>query len=210
MTKKILLVTANPRKESSRTHALSQKFLQNLKLSTDCEVTHRDLVVDTPPHFDPLILKALFTPEKERPSDVASAFKSAKTLTEELFATDYIVFSMPMYNFNIPSIFKAYIDNIVLPGVTVKYHEDGKIEGLIQGKKCLIISTRGAAYADGWLKDLNHFEPYLNSILGYIGLTDIKYIIAEGVDFLAPEDQEKSLRNAEKNLSKIITTWTNI
>lgn len=181
----------------TETHGLTQPVLTALEPSKEFDVTIRDLVESTPPHSNPLVFDGLSTPENERPSDVQSAFEVARRLTAEIFAADHVVLSMPMYNFNTLSIFKTYTDNIALPGVTIKYHEDGRIEGHLKNKKCLIISTRGGAYTEGQLKDFSHFAPYLNSVLGYTGLTDITYAIAEGVDFLPPQDQQKAIKSAE-------------
>lgn len=205
---KLLVVSANPRQEQSRTYKLTKDFVEKFReAKSDLILTPKNLAENPVPHYNPMIMAGIFTEEKDRNPEMKEALDKAKVLNEELREADYLVFSMPMYNFNIPSLFKAYIDNIVLPGFTFKYNEDGAPEGLLKNKKCLIISSRGGVYTDTPFAQFNHFETYFQSILGFIGITDVQFVIAEGVDFLPPEEQAKSLRNAEDQLSELAKNW---
>lgn len=99
---------------------------------------------------------------------------------DELFAADTIVIGAPMYNFTIPSQLKAWIDRVVVAGGTFSYDEKG-VQGLVKGKKLFIASSRGGVYlGESPMAFLDHQETYLLGVLGFIGLTDVTIIRAEG------------------------------
>ena len=100
-------------------------------------------------------------------------------LIEELQAADTIVIGAPMYNFAIPSLLKAWIDQIVRIGKTFGYGPNGR-QGLLANKKVIVITARGGAYEKGTPAEKFDFqEPYLRHIFGFIGLTDVTFIHAE-------------------------------
>jgi FMN-dependent NADH-azoreductase len=100
-------------------------------------------------------------------------------LIEELQAADTVVIGAPMYNFTIPSLLKAWIDQIVRRGKTFSYGPNGR-QGLLEKKKVVIITARGGAYEKGTAGEAYDFqEPYLRHILGFVGITDVTFIHAE-------------------------------
>ncbi|MBU4683035.1 FMN-dependent NADH-azoreductase [Cedecea davisae] len=101
---------------------------------------------------------------------------------DDLFAADVIVIGVPMYNFSIPSQLKAWIDRVCVAGRTFQYGANGP-EGLLpKGKKVFIASSRGGQYTgDSPAAFLEHQETYLKAVLGFIGLSDVTVIRAEGV-----------------------------
>ena len=103
---------------------------------------------------------------------------------EELFAADIIVIGAPMYNFSIPSQLKAWIDRIAVAGKTFRYTESGA-EGLATDKRVIVVSSRGGVYSTGPAAALDFQETYLRTVLSFIGVTDVEFIRAEGVNLSA-------------------------
>ena len=101
-------------------------------------------------------------------------------LIGELVTADVIVLAVPMHNFGIPSTLKAWIDHVVRAGRTFIYSEGGP-EGLLKGKRLILVLASGGVYSNGPAKQLDFQEPYLRAVLGFIGLTDIEVVRVEGV-----------------------------
>ncbi len=94
---------------------------------------------------------------------------------------DIYVIGAPFYNFAIPSTLKAYLDHISRPGITFRYTEEGKPEGLLKGKKAYIATASSGVYSSGPFQSFDHVSPYLTFILGFLGITDISFFRAEGL-----------------------------
>lgn len=200
----LLHIDASCRTGESRTRKLAADFVREWKQAhPDGTVTYRDVVASPPAHFTGLMFAGVFTRAGERTSQTEQALAESNTLTNELFAADHILFAVPMYNFSVPSTFKAYIDSIVIPHRTVSY-EDDVPRGRHTGKRCTIITTSGASYAPGTpLASYDHFEPYVRSVLAFIGIHDITFIKAEGLDFLPPVQRDASYAAAETRLQEV-------
>ena len=146
---------------------------------------------------------SVFTRSEDRTREMNQALAESTVLTDELFAADHLLFAVPMYNFSVPSTFKAYIDSIVIPHRTVSY-EAAVPQGKLSGKRCTVITTSGATYAPGTpLAPFDHFEPYLRSVLAFIGITDLTFVKAEGLDFLPPPQRDASYAAALSRLHEI-------
>jgi len=178
----ILLITSSPRLESYSTRvarALAEKLAARIPNST---VAVRDLTREPLPHIDDTFAVARNLPAANLTPAQSAALTLSDKLVKELFAADTIIIAAGMINFGIPSSLKAYIDYIVRPGVTFKYSEKGP-EGLVTGKKVYLVLARGGVYTEGPMQQLNFQDPYLRTLLGFIGLTDIEVITVEGVAF---------------------------
>lgn len=164
------------------------------------EVTERDLAANPIPVLDGELVGAL------RPSDAAltprqqEALDLSNELIAELQAHDIIVITAPMYNFNIPTQLKNYFDLVARAGVTFRYTEQGP-EGLIKGKKVVVLSSRGGIHKDT-PSDL--LTPYLTLFLGFLGLTDVQFVFAEGIGY-GPEVAAKAAADAKEVISQIAT-----
>lgn len=164
------------------------------------EVTERDLAANPVPVLDGELVGAL------RPSDAAltprqqEALDLSNELIAELQAHDTIVITAPMYNFNIPTQLKNYFDLVARAGVTFRYTEQGP-EGLIKGKKVVVLSSRGGIHKDT-PSDL--LTPYLTLFLGFLGLTDVQFVFAEGIAY-GPEVAAKAASDAKAIISQIVT-----
>ena len=138
----------------------------------ELQVLHRDLAgTHALSHLDGASLAK---------SDAAEAARCARVM-EDFLAADVIVLGAPMYNFGIPSQLKAWIDRIAQPGRTFQYTANGP-EGLAKGKTVIIASTRGGVYStsEGG-RAMEHQESYLQTVLGFFGVTDVRFVRAEGV-----------------------------
>ena len=164
------------------------------------EVVYRDLAVEPLPHLSGALLGAqAAAPETRSPEDHRDVTTSAAVL-EEFLAADIVVVGAPMYNFSVPSQLKAWIDRIAVAGKTFRYTEKGP-EGLAGGKKVVIVSSRGGFYGpDTPAAPMDHQEPYLRSVFGFLGITDIDYIRAEGVA-MGPDQRQSALDNAMNTIA---------
>jgi FMN-dependent NADH-azoreductase len=119
----------------------------------------------------------------------------SQAVLTEFLATDIVVLGAPMYNFTIPSQLKAWIDRIMVAGKTFKYGADGP-EGLAGNKRVIVAISRGGFYGAGTpASALEHLETYLRGVFGFIGVTKLEFISADGVQ-VGPEHREKALANA--------------
>lgn len=146
------------------------------------QVTYRDLDADPVPHLTGPVLSGR-DPEKAAAGDL---------LLQEFLETDALVIGAPMYNFGIPSTLKAWIDRIAVRGKTFRYTESGP-EGLAGGKRVVIASARGGAYGDDSPADFQ--EAYLRQLFGFLGISDVKFVRAEGVG-LSPQHRAEALSAA--------------
>ncbi len=168
--------------EQSVSRQLSKQLVQQLQaVHPDAQVTYRDLVVNPINHLDAEILTAGATAENQRNQRQMEELALTEQLLEEVFAADIILLGAPLYNFAIPSQLKAWIDRIAQAGRTFRYTEQGP-EGLLKGKKVYLASARGGIYSEEPAAAMEHQESYLKTLLGFIGITDITIIRAEGLN----------------------------
>lgn len=149
-------------------------------------VTYRDLDAEPLPHLTgPVLAKA----------DPAIAEAGEHTL-QQFLDSDVIVVGAPMYNFSIPSTLKAWIDRVAIAGRTFRYTENGP-EGLAKGKRLVIASGRGGIYGDNSPADFQ--EAYLRQLFGFLGVTDIEFVRAEGVAY-SPQHRTDALEGAKATI----------
>ena len=134
----------------------------------------RDLGASALPHLDMATLGAM---RSESAETQAGAVAGQKVL-QELLNADTLVLAAPMYNFGIPSALKAWLDHVIHPGKTFQYGATGP-EGLLKGKKAVLVLSTGGAYTEGPAKSMDFVEPYLRAVLGFIGITDVTVVRAE-------------------------------
>ena len=147
-----------------------------------------------------------FAPGDEQTPESKAAIAVSDALVEEFIAADRYVFGIPMHNFNIPSTFKAYIDQIVRPGKTFGVGPNG-YEGMVKNKKGLFITASGGAYPPGSpLAALNFQEPYLRTIFGFMGVTDLQFVIADNLN-RGEATAKQSKEKAESALKELAATW---
>lgn len=204
----ILHIDTSPRGERSISRSLSYEFITSWKNTHPGDtVTYRDLGHNPVPHVDESWIAAAFTPPDARTPELTQAIKLSDDLVDEFLAADRYVFGVPMYNFNIPSTFKAYIDQIVRVGRTFAIDENG-YKGLVDSsKKVLIITARGGSFPLGTPSGVFDFqEPYLRTLFGFLGLTDVSFIHADSLS-LGDQARDKSLAAAKDAIAQAVATW---
>ena len=204
---KILVITASPRGERSVSRTLTTEFAQLwAKSHSQDTILLRDIGHHPVPHVtEPWVVGSFAPPEAQTPESKA-AIAVSDQLVDEFLGADRYIFGVPMYNFNIPSTFKAYIDQIVRAGKTYAVGPNG-YEGLVKGRKAIFITSSGGSYPQGSpMAAYNFQEPYLRAIFGFIGLTDVQFVAADSLN--QGEDAAKlSRQKAEGTLKELATTW---
>jgi FMN-dependent NADH-azoreductase len=122
---------------------------------------------------------------------------------DEFKEADIVVIGAPMYNFSIPSQLKAWIDRVVIAGQTFRYTENGP-QGLATGKRVIVASSRGGVYSSGPAAGLDFQENYLRAVLGFIGITNIEFIRAEGVN-IGADHKVKAIASARDSIGTLAT-----
>ncbi len=177
----VLYINSSVRTAGSLSRQLSAEFIAKWQEGHPGDtVVTRDLALDPVPHLNEQTLGAFFTPAEARNAEQAFAVRLSDQLVDEVIAADVIVIGAPMYNFSVPSGLKAYIDQIARAGRTFKYTEAGPV-GLLTNKKVYIVTASGGVYSEGPAAGYDFLATYLRAVLGFLGITDISFIRAEGV-----------------------------
>jgi len=210
---RILHLDASPRPYQPGTDApyqsvsrmLSYEFLTALKaVHPGAEVIYRNLGHAPVPPLDGRMIAAAFTPPEARTPDLAEAIALSDALVDEFLAADIYVFGVPMYNFNVPAPFKAYVDQIVRVGRTFAVSENGQFQGLVTGKQMYVITTRGGDFSQGSpIASLDYQEPWIRTIFGFLGITDIRFVHTNALN-MGPEAREESLSKARSEIRTLL------
>ncbi|GGD97328.1 MULTISPECIES: FMN-dependent NADH-azoreductase [Caballeronia] len=175
----ILQINSAARSQGAQSTLLADELTAKLQQSNPgAKVVVRNLLADNLPHLDDATLGAFFTPADQRSAEQAAIAAKSDALIAELQAADIVVIAAPLYNFGISSQLKAYFDQVARAGITFRYTANGP-EGLVKGKKVFVVSARGGKYV-GTPHDSQ--TPYLQSFLGFLGMTDVNFIYAEGLN----------------------------
>jgi FMN-dependent NADH-azoreductase len=162
----------------------------------NASIVYRDLVANPISHLSGAHLMAANAKPEELDAVIAADLADGAAILDQFLAADTIVIGAPMYNFSLPSQLKAWIDRVAVAGKTFRYSENGP-EGLAKGKKVIVASTRGGHYSAGPAAVLDHQESYLSAVLGFLGITDIEFVRAEGLN-LGAESKQSAISEAEK------------
>lgn len=176
MTQKILRIDASMRKNGSYSRTLSTKLITQLKGQASSNVKERDLA-DGIPIINEAWIEANFTDVAERNAEQRSVLSFSDALISELTDTDTLVIGLPIYNFNVPAAFKAWIDQVARAKVTFRYGENGP-EGLLENKKAYVIITSGGTQLGS---EVDFVSDYIHHVLGFIGIKDVTIIDSSGI-----------------------------
>ncbi|WP_284323055.1 FMN-dependent NADH-azoreductase [Dyella acidisoli] len=188
----LLHLDASPLGQHSVSRELSAAIVDQLaQEGPSLQITYRDLTAQPLPHWTPVF-------DAESP-----AAQLGQQVMDEFQAADVIVIGAPMYNFGIPSQLKAWIDRVVVAGQTFRYTENGP-QGLANGKRVIVASSRGGVYTSGPAAGFDFQETYLRTILGFIGITDVEFVRAEGVNISA-EHKVKAIASARDSIGSLAT-----
>lgn len=204
MSYTILHVDSSPAGERSVSRKVTARALAELKKQhPGAAVIERDLATQPLPHLDSLSIGAFFTPPANRNEALSEAVRLSDLLVDEVLAADAIVIGAPMHNFGIPSSLKAWIDHVVRAGRTFKYTENGPVGLVPANKKVIVALARGGVYSDERMKAFDYQETYLRTVLGFIGLTNISFVRAEGVA-AGPDGALRAMQMAESQLADAV------
>jgi FMN-dependent NADH-azoreductase len=159
-------------------------------------VIHRDLGREPVPHLTEATVAGVRAQPATEAEQAARALSDA--LIAELRAADTIVIGAPMYNFSIATGLRAWFDHVLRAGETFRYTEAGP-EGLLAGKRVIVVESRGGLYSEGPAQAVDFQEPYLRHLLGFIGLTDVTFVRAEKIAY-GPEARAAAIAAASDSL----------
>ncbi len=201
---KILYVSVSPMGDKSITRLLASKLISDIKKKhSHTTVVERDLNKTAIPHLSVDVISAFMTPPDKRDAKANELLTLSDALVKEIFDANLIIIASPMWNFGVPSVLKAWIDNICRAGITFKYTQTGPV-GLINGKKAIVISARGGIYSEGESKIFEHEESHLDSVLKFLGITNTQLVHAEGVAY-GEEASKNAITKAEAKITDILS-----
>ncbi|MDP3855095.1 FMN-dependent NADH-azoreductase [Phenylobacterium sp.] len=163
------------------------------------KLVFRDLAADLVPHLTPATVAGVRA-QATTPAEFAARALSDE-LIAELRAADTIVIGAPMYNFSIPTTLRTWFDHVLRAGETFSYSEAGP-KGLLEGKRVIVVESRGGLYSEGPAQALDFQEPYLRQLLGFIGLTDVTFVRAEKIGY-GPDARDQALADSRAELAKL-------
>lgn len=193
----ILYLTASIRSEDSVSRSLGGKLVDGLAAKTGASVTTRDLAANDLPYVSAARFGANLTPAAERSAEQAELAAIADALIAELQAADTIVIASPIYNFGPPASLKAWADLVARAGTTFRYTATGP-EGLLTGKKAyLAIASGGTAVGS----ELDFMSRWLTFFLGFLGITEVEIVAADGI---MGADGEAKIASAQEAAGRLI------
>jgi FMN-dependent NADH-azoreductase len=199
--KQILVIESSPRGVESASRHLTRRITGRLRAQyPEARFVERDLAENPLPHLDYRTVKAIFTRDRTEAESLQEALRLSDQVTGEVLSSDLLVIATPMWNFGLPSSLKAWIDHIVRPGKTFRYTAGGA-EGLARGKKAILVLASGGVFTEGPWKSWDTEEPYLRLILGFIGITDVQTVRAQGMNI--PGLSDHAIPDGEKLIESL-------
>lgn len=184
---KLLHLDSSIQGDASASRTVSAAIVERLRAAHGAIDTHyRDLAAEPLPH---ITLAGFATGE-------------AAAVVDEFLSAEVVVIGAPMYNMGLSTQLKAWFDHIMVAGKTFRYGEGGA-EGLAGGKKVVVALSRGGIYSDGSPAAAHeHAETHLRAMLGFIGITDVEFVVTEGLAY-SPEQRDAALKTAFEQVGRI-------
>ncbi|MBW4538405.1 MAG: FMN-dependent NADH-azoreductase [Myxacorys chilensis ATA2-1-KO14] len=207
----LLHIDASPRGERSHSRRMTREFVEQWKQQHPNDtIAYRDVGRNPIPHVDESWIAAAFSPPDQHTPQLQEAIRLSDQLVDEFLAADIYIIGVPMYNFSVPSGFKAYIDQIVRIGRTVDFEPNNVVNAykpLVLGKKMFIIEARGDSgfQPGGRYEKMNHHDPYLLTVFGFMGITDITFVHVENDEY-GGQKLADSITNARTKITELIAT----
>lgn len=195
----ILQINASARQGANSTRVAETIVARLQSANPDARLVLRDLARNPHPILDESALGALFTPADQRTPEQSARVALDDVLIAEVQAAEVIVLGVPMYNLGVPVQLKSWIDAIARAGTTFRYTEKGP-EGLLRGKKVYVGLARGGRYRD---TPFDTQVPYLKTVLGFLGITDVHFVYAEGLN-MGAEAAQQGFAEAEADIAAAI------
>jgi FMN-dependent NADH-azoreductase len=198
--KTLLVLKSSIQSDAGESSRLADAFVASWKTrEPGGRVIVRDLAEDPVPHLTAERFGAFLAKPEERTVEQQSAVDDSDRLIDELEQADVIAIGLPFYNFGVPSTLKAYFDHVARAGVTFRYTPQGAV-GMLTGKKVYVFAARGGQYAG---TALDSQTPYVRQFLGFLGLTDVEFVYAEGLA-LGADAKEAALTRARKIVENLV------
>ncbi|MBW4659327.1 MAG: FMN-dependent NADH-azoreductase [Drouetiella hepatica Uher 2000/2452] len=204
----LLHIDSSPRGERSHSRRMTREFVEQWQQAHPSDtVTYRDLGHSPVPYVDELWIAAAFTSPEQHTPELREAIRLSDRLVDEFLAADIYIIGVPMYNFSVPGIFKSYIDQIVRIGRTVAFEPNATVNAfqpLVLGKKMFIVEARGDSgfQPGGEYEKMNYHDPYLVTVFGFMGITDITFIHVENDEY-GGQKLSESIANARAKISAL-------
>ena len=205
----LLHIDTSPRDERSHSRRMTREFVEQWQQAHSHDtVTHRDIGRNPVPYVDEPWIAAAFSPPEQHTPELREAIRLSDQLVDEFLAADIYVMGVPMYNFSVPGVFKSYIDQIVRIGRTVAFEPDtaaSVFKPLVLGKKMFVIESRGDSgfRPGGQYEKMNYHDPYLVTVFGFMGITDITFIHIENDEYGGTKLAE-SIAAARAKISELV------
>jgi FMN-dependent NADH-azoreductase len=195
---KVLRVDSSARSDGSMSRRVADELIEQLREREGAvQVRVRDLTVEAPSFVDADWVDANFTPPEQRNGEQKVALAESDALVAELMAADVLVIGVPIYNFGIPAVLKAWVDMVARARLTFRYTENGPV-GLLKGKRAyLAVASGGTAVGS----EMDFATGYLRHVLGFLGIDDVHIVAA---DRLMARGEEESVRKARAQIDRLL------
>ena len=179
--KNLLVISSSPAEKQSLSRQLLDSFSQQYQDQVAAvNITFRDVGRSPVPLLDMATIAAFYTPTEQLNAAQQQSLQLSNELISELKQADIVTIGSPMHNFSISAHLKTYFDQIARVGVTFEYTENGP-RGLLDNKKVLVITSRGGNYSNPATAALDHQEPYIRTLLKFIGISEVDFVHLQGV-----------------------------
>lgn len=191
----ILVINSSAAGDDAASRVLVRNVVEALRREASrATVVERDVGREPIPHLTGEALGGIGRGDAQTP-DARRTRALSDTLIAELRAADVIVIGAPMYNFGMPTTLRAWFDHVLRAGQTFTYSEAGP-RGLLEGKRAIVVESRGGEYSSGPARAIDFQEPYLKHLLGFMGIDDVAFVRAEKMGF-GPEARAAAIASAE-------------
>jgi len=206
---RLLHVDSSARFERSSSRALTSYFVTAVQERlVGVTVDRLDLAADPLPHVSEAFTAAAYTPDEARTPEMREVLRVSDAMVDQLLAANAMVFGVPMYNFGMPSAFKAFVDHIVRGGRTYVWGPNHTIVGQLTGRRALFVTARGADLGPGsGYETSDALTPSLRAAFGFVGLTDITFVDAQPLQFAGEERKQQALAQAKAELDRVAMQW---
>ena len=207
--KNILIVNGSPRGDRSHSRRLVELFVNQWQLQNPADLLkYREVGRANLPHISEDWIAAAFTPPAERTLKMKVCLSKSDELVDELLWADVLIMGVPMYNWSVPSSFKAYMDQVMRIGHTWTFESgvpDGVYKGLLENKKMYLVSSRGDfGYEKGGHNEHMNFQStYVKLVFGIMGIKDVEEVILENEEY-GGEQFSESIKKAEKRIKSML------
>jgi FMN-dependent NADH-azoreductase len=201
---KLLIIDSAATGDASVSRRLTDQFAERVRERDPlARITRRDVGKAPVPHLTEATVGVIRGAEAET-DEARAALALSDLLIGEVKDADVIVIGAPMYNFGMPSTLKAWFDHVLRAGITFRYTSAGP-EGLVKGKKAIVVESRAGLYSEGPTAAFDNQEPHLRTLLGFMGIEDVEFVRAERLAF-GPDAAAAAIDEAAHRLAGLAET----